>query len=674
MKKRRLVRDVPPKVSHSRDIALGALLLCALLIAYWPALQGGLLWDDAAHITKLELQSAHGLWRIWFDPGATQQYYPLTHTAFWIEHRIWGDSVVGYHLLNLLLHAAAAFLLVAIVRCLSLPGAWLAGFLFALHPVSVEAVAWISEQKSTLSAVFYLAAALAYFRFDRTRRSPHYAIASGFFALAVLSKTVAATLPAALLLIFWFKRGRIEWNRDARPLLPWFALAIAAGFVTAWVERNYIGAQGAQFHLSLVERSLIAGRAIWFYLGKLLWPANLMFTYPRWQVDAAAPWQYLFPIAALAIAAVLWLAARNRRGPLAGFLYFVGTLFPALGFFNVYPFLFSYVADHFQYLAMLGIIVPVASGLTRAAAKLPAAWRRFAPAPAAALVVILGTLTWAQSGMYRDAETLYRETLARNPDAWMAHNNLAILLSGAPERLPEVIAELQAALRIRPDYAEAHYNLGNAYAALPNREQDAIAEYQAALRIRPDYPEAHSNLGEALSAFPDGLQDAIAEYQVAVRLKPDAAELHNNLANVLARVPNRLPEAIAEYQAALRLQPDYAEAHLNLGSTLSTIPGRLPEAATEYREALRIRPGYAEAHYNLGSLLIDVPGRLPQAIAEFQAALRTNPGLAEAYYALGIALARSPGQTDEAIANLEQALRLRPGLKAAQDALDRLRR
>ena len=262
----------------------------------------------------------------------------------------------------------------------------------------------------------------------------------GLFAGALLSKTVTATLPAALLLVFWFQRGRIEWKRDAKPLLPWFVLAAAGGTFTAWVARTYIGAQGARFALTPVDRVLVAGRAIWFYLGKLIWPRDLMFTYPRWAVDAGEWWQHLFPLGALAAAGGLWIVARKHRGPLAGFLYFAGTLFPALGFFNVYPFVYSYVADHFQYLATLGVIVPAASGLALAARRLPAASRWFAPACGVGLAVFLGGLTWAQSGMYSDAETLYRETLARNPGAWMAHNNLGSLLEEVPGRLPEVIA------------------------------------------------------------------------------------------------------------------------------------------------------------------------------------------------------------------------------------------
>jgi hypothetical protein len=252
--------------------AIWVLLFCATLIAYWPSLNGGLIWDDDGHLTKLDLQSLHGLWRIWFELGATQQYYPLLHSLFWIEHRLWGDAVLGYHLVNVTLHAIAACLLVAVLKRLELKGAWLAGFIFALHPVSVETAAWISEQKNTLSAVFYFASALVYLRFDQTRERSKYLLASALFVLALLSKTVTATLPAALLVVFWWKRGTLSWKRDVFPVLPWLSFGAAAGLFTSWVERTFIGAQGADFALTLTERILLAGRALWFYAGKLICP------------------------------------------------------------------------------------------------------------------------------------------------------------------------------------------------------------------------------------------------------------------------------------------------------------------------------------------------------------------------------------------------------------------
>ena len=411
------ISDTPPQsVSiRPRDLAWATCLVCATLAAYWPALRGTRLWDDEGHITRPEFQSWHGLWRIWFELGATQQYYPLLHSAFWVEHRLWGDSVLGYHLINILLHSTAALLVVMILRRLDVPGAWLAGFIFALHPVFANSVAWISEQKSTLSGVFYLASALLYLRFDQTRRRWQYLTALGLFLAALLSKSVTATLPAALLVILWWRKGRLNSKRDVWPLLLWLALGAAAGLFTSWVERSYIGAQGPEFALTMLERCLLAGRVIWFYLAKLVWPVNLVFVYPHWTLDTGQWWQYLFPLSALALGAALWRLARRERGPLAGFLFFAGTLFPVLGFLNVYPFIYSYVADHFQYLASFGVIVTAASGLTLALTRMPASFQRTSLVLAGVLVAILGVLTWRQSAIYRDVETLYRDTLRHNP-------------------------------------------------------------------------------------------------------------------------------------------------------------------------------------------------------------------------------------------------------------------
>ena len=326
------------------------------LVSYWPALHGGLVWDDDAHVTKAALRSLSGLGEIWTNLRATQQYYPLLHSAFWVEHRLWGDATLGYHLANVALHATAALLLVLCLRRLGVPGAGLAGLLFAVHPVCVESVAWISEQKNTLSLVFYLLSALAYPRFDRDRGRSAYLLAFVLFVLALLTKTVTATLPAALLVILWWQRGRLSLRRDAAPLAPWFLLAAASGLFTSWVERVVIGAQGAPFDLGPLQRCLLAGRVIWFYLGKLLWPANLMFVYPHWDAAASALGWARCLAAALLLTGALFLLRKRSRGPLAAWLFFTGSLFPALGFFNVYPFLFSYVADHFQYLACLGPI------------------------------------------------------------------------------------------------------------------------------------------------------------------------------------------------------------------------------------------------------------------------------------------------------------------------------
>jgi tetratricopeptide (TPR) repeat protein len=557
------------------------------------------------------------------------------------------------------MHAGSACLVAIIARRLLLSGAWLAGFVFALHPVCVEAVAWISEQKSTFSGLLCLAAALAYMHFDRTRKTPHYFLATALFVLAVLSKTVTAMLPAALLVVFWWQRGRLQWRCDVLPLIPWLTVGAAAGTLTAWIERTFIGAEGADFLLTPIQRILLAGRLICFYTGKVLWPTNLMFTYPRWQIDPTDWRNYLFPAGVVAVAAGLSLIARRSRGPLSGFLVFVGTLFPVLGFLNVYPFRFSWAADHFQYLACLGIIIPLTTELTLATRWLVKG-RACSTGLYVSLLVTLGIITCRYSGTYRDAETLYRETLAQNPDSWMAHNNLGYLLFRRPGRLPDAVAEYRSAVRIKPDYADSHYNLGVALMNIRGQLPEAITAYETAVRIRPNYPEAHNNLGNALSLVSGRLPEAVAEYQTALRLNPDYANAHYNLGNALSRIPGRLSEAIAEFQTALRLDPENAEAHNNLASALLRTPGRLPDAIAEFQKALRIRPGYPEAYNNLGTAFMEVPGGLPNAVAAFQSALHSKPDYEDAYYNLGRALSRIPGRLPEAIAAYQAALKINP--------------
>jgi tetratricopeptide (TPR) repeat protein len=645
--------------------AAGAgLILAAVAAAYSPALRGGMLWDDDAHLTRPGLQSLAGLGRIWFKLGATQQYYPVLHTAFWLEHRLWGEATLGYHLVNLLLHAAVACLFALVLGRLAPAGGWpwLAGLVFALHPVCVESVAWISEQKNTLSGVFYLLAAWHYLRWregtgpsGRGGSALRYLLATGCFLLALLSKSVTATLPAALLVVQWWRQGALSGRKDVVPLLPWLGLGAAAGLFTAWVERTYIGAQGAAFALGPGERCLLAGRVIWFYLGKLCWPAPLIFVYPRWTVSGAVAWQYGFPLAALALGAALWAARGRSRAPLAAFLFFAGTLFPALGFLNVYPFVFSYVADHFQYLASLGVIALVARG---GGASLAARWPRFARVAAGVVLAALATLTWRQCRVYRDAPTLYRATIARNPGAWLAHNNLGVALF-AEGRVGEAMAEYRETARLQPGYADAYLNLGLALAAA-GRGDDAIAAYRTALRLKPDLAKAEDALGLAC-AHQGRMTEAIAHYRSALRLSPDDPETYNNL-GIAAQATADPGEAIQDFAAALRLRPGYAEAHSNLGSVLAQL-GRTDEAISHYQTAVRLEPRLASAWINLGIAFV-AADRLADAIAAYQAALDLGPDGADLRVNLGNALGRA-GRLPEAAQQFQAAVRLNPGDAAA---------
>jgi tetratricopeptide (TPR) repeat protein len=474
---------------------------------------------------------------------------------------------------------------------------------------------------------------MAWLRYKEKANPGAYALSLGLFVLALSSKTVTATLPAALLVIEWWRRGRLSWRRDVVPLVPFFVVGVVAGLSTVWVERSLVGAEGAAFDLTPIERGLIAGRALWFYAGKLLWPVNLVFIYPRWNVSQVAWWQYAYPLAAIAILAVAWSLCRHWRGPVTGLLYFAGTLFPALGFFNVYPFLFSFVADHFQYLASLGLITLVAAGW----ARLRERWRRWGR-PVANMICLavlstLAVLTWAQSHVYTDVVSLYRATIHGNPESWMAHNNLAgaLIARGAVD---EAAGHVEIALALRPDYAEARNNFGLVLASR-GRIDEALGQYRKALDLRPDYAEAHNNLG-LLLAGRGQIDEAIAHYRRALELDPGLAGAHYNLAEALA-TKGQSDEAVAHLSIAVALRPGYAEAHNSLGIILAE-RGKVDEARAQFLKAVEIKPQYADARNNLGIVLAR-SGHLEEAIANFQQALEANPTSTEIRNNLRAALA-----------------------------------
>ncbi len=657
---------MPPRPDRVREAWGAAFVACAAVIAYIPSLSGAFIWNDSDYVTARALRSLRGLGLIWTKVGATQQYYPLLHSFFWIQHRLWSDQPVGYHVVTVLLHAGAAVLFGAVLRRLAAPGAWLAALLFALHPVHVESVAWITEQKNTLSLVFYLGAAYAYLGFDRTRGRGAYAAAFSLFVLSLLCKTVTVTLPAALLVVLWWKRGGLTWRKDVLPLLPWLAIGAIAGVFSSWVERRYLGAQGGDFTLPFADRLLVAGRAVWFYLGQILWPSDLNFIYVRWRVDAAVWWQWLFPLSAAALLLFLWTLRGRSRAPFAAALFFVGSLFPVLGFVNLYGALYSWVWDHWQYLPDLGPLALAGAALSWACDRV---WGRWA---VSALIVVLGGLTWGHCAMFRDDETLFRSTLERNPGAWMAHTNLGILLAGRPGGLQPAIDEFRTSLRYNPDSPNTHNSLGTALSAVPGHMDEAIEEYGEALRLMPKFPEAHINLGNALLGMPGRLPDAIAHYKAALSIDPNSSGAHASLGYAYLSTPGRLSDAIEEYRAALRLDPEFPEAHNALGSALSGSPDTLPEAMAEYREALRLKPDFAEAHNNLGNALRRQSGKMREAVAEFEAALRLRPDFLQARFNLAVALAGIPGRRDEALAQFEEVLRLRPGFAPAKEWVGQL--
>jgi tetratricopeptide (TPR) repeat protein len=624
----------------------GGLIVLLVFLAYLPALRGGFIWDDDAYVTENPtLHDWEGLRQIWFKVGAVPQYYPMVHTTFWLEYHLWGFNPFGYHLVNILLHAIAAILFWRVLLRLRVPGAWLAAVIFALHPVEVESVAWITERKNVLSTVFYFTAALAYLRFaaweepggpNRLRRY-WYLGALVLFLAALLSKTVTCSLPAALLLLCWWKKGRVKWG-EILPLLPFFVLGVGLGLMTAWIEKYHVGARGAEWSLTFVERCLIAGRALWFYAGKLAWPAQLTFIYPRWTVETAAWWQWLFPLAAAVVMAGLWRARQwMGKGPLVAVLFFAGTLVPALGFVNVYPMRYSFVADHFQYLASAGLITLCAAGLHRIPRVFPA------------LVVLLGALTWRQAGIYRNQEILWHDTLIKNPDCWMAHTILGVLLDNQGH-LEKAMEHYHEAIQINPNSTDTLNDLGVALAAM-GRFEEAIENFNKAIQTNPNYFQAINNLGLVL-ATQGRLDAAIENYRRAVQINPDYHIALNNLGLALA-AQGRFDEAVENYRAALRISPNYYAALNSLGIALTT-QGRPEEAIADFQQAVQIEPHHADFHLNWG-VALDQLRRNREAAAQYREALRLNPDLIAALNNLAWILASNP---DDKLRDGVEAVRL----------------
>ena len=619
------------------------LLAGATVVAYLPVLEAGFVWDDDLWLTaNPNIGELGGLARIWLEPSASTQYYPLTYTSFWVENELWGLDPVPFHVTNVLLHAAAAVLLWLVLERLRVPGALAAAAVFALHPVHVESVAWITERKNVFAGALALAAALAWFRFaepepaggaERGRRGwSRVGLPLVLFAGALAAKTAVAPLPFVLALLTWWRRGRLA-ARELAALFPFAALALGAGLMTRWIELHRVGA-GSEWDLSPAGRLILAGRAAWFYAGKLVWPLELAFVYPRFAIEPAAPAQYLWPVTALALPLVLWSARRSiGRGPFVAVLCYALLLAPALGFFDVYFFVYSWVQDHFQYFAsMAGIpllVAAAARGLSRAA--LP---RRALVAAACLLVVGLGGTTWQRAATFSDSETLYRTTLEANPEAWLAHHNLGNMLV-AEGKIDEGLEHLREAVRIYPGNVEGLQSVGSALLKL-ERPDEALEWLERALELRPDFVPAQHNLVHALTEL-GRLDAAVAAGMRLTEIAPDDALAHHKLAGPLLRL-GRLEQATLAFERAVALDPDVAELRTDLAMARA-MAGRNDEALRELEHALRLAPRSFLAQYRRGLVLLAL-GEPAPAAAAFRAAIAERPGYAQAHRELAEALAR----------------------------------
>ncbi|TMP95943.1 MAG: tetratricopeptide repeat protein [Verrucomicrobia bacterium] len=591
-----------PLSSRTRAWLFGLLLAAVTVFMYQPAWNGGFIWDDDAYVTNNELLTApDGLRRIWFSLDSPSQYFPLVYSTFRIEHALWGLNPTGYHWVNLLLHVANALLVWRLLARLRVPGAWLAGAIFALHPVQVESVAWITERKNVLMAFFFLLTLLAWIAFvDEWTKRPwrFYALALVLYVLALSAKTTACTLPAALLLILWLQKKPISWQRILQ-VIPFFFLGLGMGLVTVWWERYHQGTSRTLFaFLSPIERFLIASRAVWFYLSKLIWPSNLTFIYPKWNISPAHPLDYVWLLAGIALCAVIYFARRYvGRSVEVAAAFFVATLSPVLGFIMLYTFRYTFVADHYQYLASIGPIALASAGV----ATLACTFKRSRPlilSAAGCVTVTLALLTWRQAAMYADIEALWRTTLKGNPECWMAHNNLGIALFQKGDT-DDAIAHYRTTLEMQPDFWDAEYNLGIALLS-KGQVDEAIAHCSNAVRIAPNDPDAQVALGNALLQK-GRIDDAIVYYQKALSIRPEYFLAHHSLGHAFLE-KGEIDAAISHCRAALLIQPENADAHTNLAIALDE-KGQTAEAIQHYQKALEISPQSISALTNLAWLL-----------------------------------------------------------------------
>jgi tetratricopeptide (TPR) repeat protein len=647
-------------VRGPRTAALALGIVVLTVAAYGPAFRAGWVWDDDSYVTaNATLRSWQGLARIWLEPGAVAQYYPLTFSSLWLDYQLHGANPFAFHTTNVVLHAANAVLVGLVLEAAAIPAPWVVVALFAVHPMHVESVAWVTERKNVLSGCFYLLALLGLLRWRaRADAAPRtgrgwYVLAFGCFVAALLSKTVTSTLPVAFLVLRWWRSGHVRRD-DVVAMLPLVVVGLGLGSVTASLERTHVGAVGVYWNQTFAERVLIAGRALWFYVGKLLVPWPLVFIYPRWSLDVGSAVQWLGPASAILVGAGL-LAAVGRlgRAPFAAALAFAVALAPALGFVNVYPMRYSFVADHFAYLASVPFLA-LAVGL--AALRAGESAGRIA---VAVVVTVFAVLTWSRAAAFHDAATLWRDTLAKNPLATIAYVNLGYQTYEAG-RPAEALALYDRGLAIEPDAADLLNDRGLALGAL-GRTDEAIASYEHARRSDPTHVESRSNLGNVLASL-GRYGEAEVVYREALHLRPGYAEAHNNLANVLV-LRGDTAGAIDEYARAIAADPTYADPHRNLGEVLLQT-GHAGDACDRFAEALRLHPH--DVAPTVGRMrCLGALGRLSDAIAIGTDALAWAPDAAPVRATLARLLEQA-GRHDEAVLRRREAIALDPSLAEAE--------
>lgn len=644
--------------SQTKRTAWQALALVLItFVIYLPCLHGNKIFDDEIMLNPL-VQSPAGLPDIWFK-SMTPDYFPLTFSSLWVEYRFFGDDLFGYHITNVALHAISAILLWRVLRELNVPGAWLAALLFAVHPVNVESVAWVSQRKNTLAMPFFLLTIWFYVKAREGGRK-YYVLSLVGFALALLSKTAVVPLPFVLLLCDWWRSKRITLT-DVKRVAPFFVLSVLAGVVTLWFQAHRVIGTDVVQNASWPARFAIAGCALWFYLYKTFLPVNLVFVYPRWEISGVQVLYWLPLIAFAGFAFVVWKRRERWPGAVVALGYFVLMLLPVLGFLNIYYLKFSLVADHWQYFAIIGPIAFAAAvfvSMTRAAVV---------NGVSIAIVGTLAFLSWNQAHLYSSAELVWRDTIEHNPTCWLAHNSYGLelmqraLRSTPPDKalLETAIDHYHESLRLNPDNVEARINTGSALIA-SGRVEDGKNEFRTAQRTHPKDALAFYNLGFILHQERK-FAEAEAEYRKAIKVWPEYTVAYLWLGRALEQ-QRKLAEAEQALSNAVRLVPVSAGPRRDLANVLN-LEGKVSQAAAEYRTVLKLQPSDAIAHYRYGNVLLKLDQR-EAACNEYATALAIDPKIPEAHYQLAVQLGLS-GNIHEALNHYHEALRLNPNWTVA---------
>ncbi|MBK8040674.1 MAG: tetratricopeptide repeat protein [Verrucomicrobiaceae bacterium] len=629
----------------------GVALMAMTVIVYLPCLNGPLLWDDKDWFGAMDwnLRGWQGLWRLWTVPESLQQYYPVTAMSFWIDHQLWGKWTLPPHLENVLIHGASAVLFWMLLKRLQIRGAWLAAAFFAVHPVMVESVAWMTERKNVLCTFFALATLLAHGKAAGwwESKAGHVKLFAELFAvmlvvMALLSKVSAAVLPGVVMVIGWWRCGTLRWRADGMRVLPWIVVSIPIIWLTSLMEQAQVVGGDWLPSLPFADRLLLAGQLPWFYVSKLLWPAHLCVLYEKWPLAA---WQWAgFGMLMVTLAVLVW---RRWHGSLALVLLFLGTLFPLLGFFEVNGMKYAWAADRWAYLPAMAVCVGAAFWLVR----LPRG-------VSAALLIACGLLTWRQAGLYASVDGFWQAAVAGSASPWKAHNDYGSQLMDE-KRHAEARVQFEAALKSYPEYVAAMVNLAGALQDLGYNNQ-AIEWLDRAITLHPQKcAVAHYNKAMVFEAM-NRAEDAEASFKAAIAQNPDFFAAHNDLGNLLI-LTGRHDEARECFLKLLELRPDDAKGLTSLGN-IHFLRGETSRALDYFMKALQSDPDMTSTLANTAWILAttaddtlrDAPKALHHAKRAAELSKRGDPSILQVLAGAQAAA----GDFDQAVATAIEAVKL----------------